>query len=211
MLGFRNPSETCLLKLEDIQIDNNLIVITEAKKQYCRRATTTETQYMTGKNCKSMKNWIDHIRPRYTSKHSDNSVFITITGHPFTKDYLRKYLTDNIQSHYHIVKGDIKKGFGQADIIVEGEYRTGFHEHIYIEPQAMAAIPREDGGLTVIGSLQCPYYVLKTLKAVLDCGEDKVNVVQTPMGGAFGGKEDYPSLLGAYVALLSLKSTRFTP
>lgn len=113
---------------------------------------------------------------------------------------------DNIQAHYTVEKGDIKAGFAEADHIVEGEYRTGFHEHAYIEPQGMAAIPRPDGGITVMGSLQCPYYVLKTMKSAFDIHEDKVNVVQTPMGGAFGGKEDYPSLLGPYCAFLAKKS-----
>ncbi len=118
------------------------------------------------------------------------------------------YGNDNIISKYKIEKGDIEAGFKEADLVVEGEYRTGFHEHAYIEPQGVAAIPREDGGLTVVGSLQCPYYVLKTLKAVLNMDETKVNVVQAPMGGAFGGKEDYPSIMGSYVALLALKAKK---
>ncbi|MFH1356519.1 MAG: xanthine dehydrogenase family protein molybdopterin-binding subunit [bacterium] len=113
---------------------------------------------------------------------------------------------DNIQSKYHIIKGDIQKGFEEADFIVEDRYETGFHEHLYIEPNAIAALPREDGGIMVMGSLQCPYYVLKSLKIIFDCDETKINVRQTPMGGAFGGKEDYPSLTAAYVALLTKKS-----
>jgi len=100
MIGLRNPSETCLLTLDDIQLDNNIIIITEAKKQHSRRATTTEPQYMTGNNCKSMKYWIDNIRPRYSNRHSNNSLFITLNGKPFTKEYLRKYLADTIQPHY---------------------------------------------------------------------------------------------------------------
>ena len=116
------------------------------------------------------------------------------------------YGEDNIISNYLIQKGDLKNGFAEADFIIEGEYKTGFHEHAYIEPQGMAAIPRKDGGLTVIGSIQCPYYVLKTLKSALNLDETEANVVQAPVGGAFGGKEDYPSLLGLYVAILSKKS-----
>lgn len=112
---------------------------------------------------------------------------------------------DNILSKYHIIKGDIKKGLLDADHIIQGEYRTGFHEHAYIEPQGAVSMPRADGGITVMASCQCPFYVLKTLKSVLNLGEDKINVVQTPMGGAFGGKEDYPSLLAAYTALLTVK------
>ncbi|MBF0104231.1 MAG: xanthine dehydrogenase family protein [Deltaproteobacteria bacterium] len=115
---------------------------------------------------------------------------------------------DNILAQYCINKGDLDVGFKEAAVVIEGEYQTGFHEHAYIETQAMAAVPRTDGGLTVMGSLQCPYYVLKTLVSVLNCGADRVNVRQLPMGGSFGGKEDYPSLLGSYVALLAKKSGR---
>jgi CO/xanthine dehydrogenase Mo-binding subunit len=58
----------------------------------------------------------------------------------------------------------------------------------------------------VWGSLQCPYYVHKSLLAVFDLAEDKVRVIQTETGGAFGGKEDYPSTLAAHAALLAMKS-----
>ncbi len=115
---------------------------------------------------------------------------------------------DNIQSKYTIIKGDVQKGFKEADHIIEGEYKTGFHEHLYIEPNAMAAMPRKDGGITVLGGLQCPYYVLKTLKEVLGTDESGVNVRQITMGGAFGGKEDYPSLMGSYLAILTRKSEK---
>ncbi len=115
---------------------------------------------------------------------------------------------NNVLAQYLIEKGDTRLGFETSDVIVEGEYRTPSHEHAYIEPQGVVALPRDDGGLTVMGSLQCPFYVLKTLKAVFNCDESKVNVRQTTMGGAFGGKEDYPSLLGAYAALLCKKSGR---
>ncbi|MBU4485028.1 xanthine dehydrogenase family protein molybdopterin-binding subunit [bacterium] len=115
---------------------------------------------------------------------------------------------DNILSKYHIKRGDVKKGFADADFIIEDTYQTPAQEHTYIEPQAIAAVPRNDGGLTIMGSMQCPYYVLKTLKSVFNMGPDKMNVVQTVTGGAFGGKEDYPSVTGSYVGLLALKAKR---
>ena len=63
-------------------------------------------------------------------------------------------------------------------------------------------------GVTVWGSLQCPYYVHKALMALCDLPEDKVRVVQTETGGAFGGKEEYPSMIAAHAALLAMKSGR---
>ena len=90
--------------------------------------------------------------------------------------------------------------------IVEGEYRTGAQEHLYIENNGVIAEYSAESGVTVWGSLQCPYYVHKSLLAVFDLPEDKVRVIQTETGGAFGGKEDYPSMLAAHAALLAMKS-----
>ncbi len=89
--------------------------------------------------------------------------------------------------------------------MVEGEYRTGRQEHVYIEPQGVIAVPG-DGGVTVYGSLQCPYYVHKALVALLALPHEKVRIVQTETGGGFGGKEDYPSIIAGHAALLALKS-----
>jgi CO/xanthine dehydrogenase Mo-binding subunit len=106
-----------------------------------------------------------------------------------------------------IEKGDLARGFAAADVVVEGEYRTGRQEHVYLEPQGVVAVP-EGGGVTVYGSLQCPYYVHKALGGLLGLPADKVRIVQTETGGGFGGKEDYPSIIAGHAALLALKSGR---
>ena len=90
--------------------------------------------------------------------------------------------------------------------IVEGEYRTGAQEHLYIENNGIIAEWSAENGVSVWGSLQCPYYVHKTLIRIFDLPDDKVRVVQTETGGAFGGKEDYPSTLASHAALLAMKS-----
>ena len=90
---------------------------------------------------------------------------------------------------------------------VEGEYRTGHQEQLYIETNGVIAVPG-DGEMTVYGSLQCPYYVLKSLKALLGPAVADLRVVQTETGGGFGGKEDYPSVIAAHACLLALKSDR---
>jgi CO/xanthine dehydrogenase Mo-binding subunit len=106
-----------------------------------------------------------------------------------------------------IEKGDLGRGFAEADLVVEGEYRTGRQEHVSIEPQGVIAVP-EDGGITVHGSLQCPHYVHKALVQLLSLPPGRVRVVQAETGGGFGGKEDYPSLIAGHAALLALKSRR---
>ena len=106
-----------------------------------------------------------------------------------------------------IEKGDLASGFARADRVVEGEYRVGLQEQLYIEPNGVIAVP-ENGGVTVYGSLQCPYYVHRALRVLLDLPEEKVRVVQTETGGGFGGKEEYPSMIAGHAAILALKSGR---
>ncbi len=107
-----------------------------------------------------------------------------------------------------IEKGSLEDGFAEADVVVEGEYRTGHQEHVYIETNGVVAIPEADGGITVVGSIQCPYYVHKALVPLLGLPKEKVRVVQAETGGGFGGKEEYPNLIAGHAALLALKSGR---
>jgi CO/xanthine dehydrogenase Mo-binding subunit len=106
-----------------------------------------------------------------------------------------------------IEKGDLARGFSRADLVVEGEYRTGHQEQLYIEPNGMIAVP-VNGGITLYGSLQCPYYVHKALVALLGLPPGKVRVVQTETGGGFGGKEEYPSMIAGHASILALKAGR---
>src|SRR5262249_32656317 len=99
-------------------------------------------------------------------------------------------------------------GLAEADVVIEGTYETGAQEHVYIEPQAMMACPDADGGFTILGSLQCPYYVQPAVAAGLGGADERVRVIQTTTGGGFGGKEDFPSMLACHAALLARKAGR---
>ena len=115
---------------------------------------------------------------------------------------------DNTFKTILIEKGDVESAWQKADYIVEGEYRTGAQEQLYIENNGMIAAFEPRQGLTVWGSLQCPYYVHKALMKLCGLPADRVRVVQLETGGAFGGKEEYPSMIAAHAALLALKSGR---
>jgi len=107
-----------------------------------------------------------------------------------------------------IEKGDVEAGLAGADRVLEGEYRVPHQEQAYIENNGMAAWVEEDGTLVVLGSLQCPYYVHKALKAAFALPDDRVRVIQAATGGGFGGKEEYPSLIAGHAALLAWKARR---
>ena len=106
-----------------------------------------------------------------------------------------------------IDKGSIDEGFAAADVIVEGEYRTGHQEQLYIETNGMIAVPAADG-IAVYGSMQCPYYVHRALTVAMGLTADRVRVIQTETGGGFGGKEEYPSHIACHAALLARKAGR---
>jgi CO/xanthine dehydrogenase Mo-binding subunit len=122
------------------------------------------------------------------------------------------YKTNNVFKEFLIRKGhaadaELYAAFDAAAQVIEGTYYTSPQEQMYIEPQAMMA--EWDGTRCyIVGSMQCPYYVHKAMKALLGCGPDDVVITQSVTGGGFGGKEEYPSMLAAHVALLAAKSKR---
>ena len=117
-------------------------------------------------------------------------------------------VSDHQFAAYEISAGDPEAAFAAADLVFEGEYRVGHQEQLYIENNAMIAVPQDDGGVTVHGSLQCPYYVHTALKRGLGLDDGQARVIQAETGGGFGGKEEYPSMIALHAALLAGKAGR---
>ena len=113
---------------------------------------------------------------------------------------------DNVFKSFLVDKGNVDDVWAKADHIVEGNYYTGAQEQLYIENNGVIAIANPDDGVTVWGSMQCPYYVHKALVKLFALPEEKIRVIQTETGGGFGGKEEYPSMIAGHAALLSWKS-----
>jgi CO/xanthine dehydrogenase Mo-binding subunit len=113
---------------------------------------------------------------------------------------------DNILAEYRIHDGEPAAALAEADRVIEGVYRTGHQEHLYLEPNGMIAIPRDGSSIEVLGSLQCPYYIHRAMANGLNLPPDQVIVRQAATGGAFGGKEDFPSVLALHASLLALRS-----
>jgi CO/xanthine dehydrogenase Mo-binding subunit len=116
--------------------------------------------------------------------------------------------TDNLFKTFLVARGDVDSALAAGALIVEGEYETGAQEQLYIEPNGMLATASPADGVTVWGSMQCPYYIHKALMVLFDLPADRVRVVQMETGGGFGGKEEYPSVIAGHAALLAWKSGR---
>jgi len=99
----------------------------------------------------------------------------------------------NLACQHQVKRGDPAEAFKKADHIIEARFETPYQEHYYLEPQACIAQVTGDGGIDILGSIQCPFYVQKAVSKALAIPFAKVRVEQSPTGGAFGGKEDIPS------------------
>ncbi len=133
--------------------------------------------------------------------------------------------TDNLFADFTITLGDPDAAFAGAARVVEGQYSTGFQEQLYLETQGIVVwVTESDGGgradseagvgtgvgtgrkkVVVNGSLQCPYYVKHAVEETVGPDYD-VQVIQATTGGAFGGKEDYPEIMAASLAVAAIKT-----
>lgn len=105
-----------------------------------------------------------------------------------------------------IIHGDIGKGFSEAEIVVEKSYTTQAVEHGYLENDSGVAFVHENGQLVVMAAGQNIHAHRKTIAEALGLGLEKVRVIQTPTGGAFGGKLDVS--VGGILGLAALKLNR---
>jgi xanthine dehydrogenase molybdenum-binding subunit len=112
----------------------------------------------------------------------------------------------NVASHFQHLKGDPERGFAEADVIVEREFRTATVHQGYIEPHAATAVWNESGALTVYCTTQGAFAVRDHLAQLLDVPMAKIRVIPTEVGGAFGGKNE--SFVETAAALLAAKSGR---
>jgi CO/xanthine dehydrogenase Mo-binding subunit len=120
-------------------------------------------------------------------------------------------IEDNLIEHSHhlLRSGDVEKGFKQAEIILERTYQTQFVDQAYIEPEAVIAIPAPyKMGVEIHGSIQNPYSIRANVATVLGLKINQVKVVQSTIGGSFGGKDESVMLMAARAAIIALKTKR---
>jgi len=97
---------------------------------------------------------------------------------------------NNILCHYRIRKGDMDAGWAQADVVVEGTYRTSWQEHAYLQPEAGLGYIDEEGRVTVLVAGQWVHEDQEQIAHALNLPLEQVRVIYPAIGGAFGGRED---------------------
>lgn len=104
MIGMRMPSEMYCLNVSDIHLEDGYIIIHEEKKYGQQRQIFLENDILTRTTRKSLKNWIDKWRPKVENQYSGDRLFLSPSGKPFSKDYLRTRLSiqgKKVWNDYH--------------------------------------------------------------------------------------------------------------
>jgi len=97
----------------------------------------------------------------------------------------------NILATHYLEKGDIKKGFAQADVIVENEYRTSFLDQVPLQVEAGVGIyDKESEVIKLWVASQWLHDTQADIAQSLGFPKEKVRIIQPVIGGAFGKKED---------------------
>lgn len=112
----------------------------------------------------------------------------------------------NLFQHTTVRKGDLEAGIEGSDVIEEGTYQTHLMDHVPMEPEASLAYLDPFGVLNIITATQYPYRDRRQIGPALNVSMNKVRVVQAPIGGGFGRKDDITAEI--HVGLLALKTQR---
>jgi CO/xanthine dehydrogenase Mo-binding subunit len=96
----------------------------------------------------------------------------------------------NLLLEFHVIKGDVQRGFKEAEVIIEETYTTPWVDHAYLEPDAGISYLDEEGRITVVSPTQNVHYDQKEVASVLALPLEKVRIIQCATGGGFGGRLD---------------------
>jgi len=112
----------------------------------------------------------------------------------------------NVLRHEFVRVGDVQKAFREAAVVVENTYRTGRQMHMFLEVEAGLGMLDNEGRIVLYVGGQSPYRDQMQVSRALEIKPGQVRVVSTPVGGAFGGKEE--NTVQIHLAMLALKTKR---
>lgn len=157
------------------------------------------------KDYKAACNAVDAIRVEYEPLEPVlNPINALKDGSPKVHDERENNLVESFRIRY----GDVDKIFEGAGKIFEAEFKTQFIEHAYMEPESCVAVKNPDGTITVYAGMQHPFSTRRCVATFLGLPLNKVRIIQTTLGGGFGGKDDTISVVCARAALLALRTER---
>jgi aldehyde oxidoreductase len=110
----------------------------------------------------------------------------------------------NLLSEKKVSWGDVEASLAQADLVIDETYTTPWHEHAYLEPEAVLVYQDDDGQLVVRSATQYSFLMRAAVAETMDLPLEQVRVAPTVVGGAFGGKNE--AACQCITSLLALKT-----
>jgi CO/xanthine dehydrogenase Mo-binding subunit len=110
----------------------------------------------------------------------------------------------NVNFYFRTKKGDVEKGFQEADHIFESVYATPNVHQCYLEPHSVLAKIDSDDKITVWVSTQGSFIHRMLLSQALKIPQDNIEIIPSVIGGGFGGK--FAPLLSHVAVLLAQKA-----
>lgn len=123
------------------------------------------------------------------------------------KGAVQVHESGNYACAHTVKKGDLKRGFAEADVILERTYRTQRIAHSAIEPDVAVVVP-ENGGLTIYAPCKGPYNCKKAIARTCGLTQNKVRLIQPAIGGSFGGKDIDTVVVATRAAVVALATGR---
>lgn len=127
-------------------------------------------------------------------------------GAPLIRPEGNTWTFDDVLPYRKIRKGDVEKGFAEADFIVEDDYYTPFQEHAMIECNCSLSAIDETGKLNIYTESQGVHFHLGHMASILQMPMNKIVMIGGTVGGGFGGRNDVTS--DHITALLALKTQK---
>ena len=118
----------------------------------------------------------------------------------------RVHANGNILRHETVRNGNALQAFQNAAVIVEHTYCTPRQMHMFLETEAGIGMLDENGNIVLYVGGQAPYRDQMQVSRALGIKPEKIRVISTPVGGAFGGKEE--NTVQIHLALLAIKTKR---
>jgi len=125
---------------------------------------------------------------------------------PIMASYWHPLPGTNIAHQAAYARGDIDRGFAEADWIFEDTFRSQQVQHCSLEPHAVVA-KAEGNQIKVWTSTQNVFQVRAELAHLFDLPESHIRVIGTKVGGGFGGK-NVVLRVEHYALALALKTGR---
>ncbi len=120
----------------------------------------------------------------------ESQTVVTNAVQSYQPDAPKLHESGNLLKHIKVRKGDMEKGFTEAEVVLEHTFHTAITDHAFLEPECSIAVPLGNGRMEVYVGSQIPYQDRTQVSRVLGWPEERVRIVGQLMGGGFGGKED---------------------